>query len=142
MLSVVERVIGNVKSGLRTLASPRGQDVEVVGGRPAAVEHGNQRLPLADVYEDAKEFLVVLDVPGADPADTAVFWDGSTLVVRASAESIGSGVEEQLEYTRTFELQGATDAGNAKTTMKDGVLTVRLPKRKSSPPRRVPIRVG
>jgi HSP20 family protein len=100
-----------------------------------------QATPELDVYESASEFLIELDVPGADPSSVDVQVEGSELHVRArQAPSARYSDVALASFQRHFELPGDVDAQSASATLTDGVLQIRI--QKSQALRRVKIPVN
>ncbi|HEY4210321.1 MAG TPA: Hsp20/alpha crystallin family protein [Steroidobacteraceae bacterium] len=92
--------------------------------------------PLVDIYEDADGITLHADVPGVSKERLNVHVDGNTLALEGKTEDTGSA---PTLYRRTFALSRelATDAIEAK--VKDGVLTVRIPKKAEDRPRKIAI---
>lgn len=90
-------------------------------GRPRIVE---EREPLIDVFESDDEVTVVAEIPGVDKdkIDVKVSEDGRSLYINAS--------NEKRKYHKEIELPAKVDPSSAKATYKNGVLEVRLKKKK------------
>lgn len=104
-------------------------------------------VPSADVYEDADGISVVLDMPGVSKDRLHVKADGNGLVVEGDAEiSMPEGMEavyadiRATHYRRSFGLTSELDADRIEAGLKDGVLTLRIPKRAESKPRHIEIK--
>jgi HSP20 family protein len=103
--------------------------------------------PLIDVYETPEMTVVVAEVPGVDPANVELSITGNLLVVRG-----GKDAPEQLEphlqarerrfgsFLRQVMVSNDVDSDAVQAEAKNGVLTIRLPKRGSAKPRNIPIR--
>ena len=106
-------------------------------------------LPAVDVYEDDAGITLLADMPGV-PRDQL------ELKVEGDALSIEGGVRaptpEGLEpvyaevrvprYRRTFTLSRELDSARIDASLKDGVLTLRIPKQAFAQPRRIEVQVG
>ena len=104
-------------------------------------------IPAADVYEDEREYLLVLDLPGINREGLDVSLDDGRLVIRgerAAAENLRARRAErpQGRFVRTFSLPDAVDRGAITADYKDGVLLLHLPKRSEQHGRRVRIDIG
>lgn len=103
--------------------------------------------PSVDVYEDAEGFVLLADLPGADPEKIDVRLEGETLSVyaRVPLRQAAATAYHLREYgvgdwARTFRVGEAVDATRIEAEYVDGVLKVRLPKSEAAKPRRIPVR--
>ncbi|HEX8721740.1 MAG TPA: Hsp20/alpha crystallin family protein [Pyrinomonadaceae bacterium] len=104
-------------------------------------------IPAADVYEDEREYLVALDLPGINREGLDVSLDDGRLVIRgerAAAEGLHARRAErpQGRFVRTFSLPDAVDRGRITADYKDGVLLLHLPKRGEQHGRRLKIDIS
>lgn len=143
-------VVTNVRDKLRRgLGRGDGHEIQVArdSAHPEQLGDAPVDTPVADVYENDKELLIQADVPGGGPDGATVAWDegrGLTLLVKSQA--LPSGVLWASEYEphdwyRTFELPSYVDGSKASSTIKDGVLTIRIPKR-SAASKLIPVKTG
>lgn len=103
--------------------------------------------PLVDVYETPDETLVVAEIPGVDPSRVELSLTGNLLVLRGVKEA-GELPESQLQarerrfgvFHRQIMVSNEVDFDAAQADARNGVLTIRLPRRKSAKPRNIPIR--
>jgi HSP20 family protein len=91
-------------------------------------------VPAADVYEDEREYLVVLDLPGIEREGLDVSLDDGRLAIRGERrgrEGLNARRTErpQGRFVRTFSLPDAVDRAAISADYKDGVLLLHLPKR-------------
>ncbi|MDT7689125.1 MAG: hypothetical protein QOE46_1884 [Acidobacteriota bacterium] len=103
-------------------------------------------IPAADVYEDGREYLLALDLPGIKHDGLDVSLDDGRLRIsgeRAAAEGLHVRRAErpQGRFVRSFSLPEAVDRGSITADYKDGVLLLHLPKRgeQQQPGRRLKI---
>lgn len=115
--------------------------------QPQAREPEYVLVPPADIFEDADGISVVLDMPGVSKDRLHVKADGNGLVVEGDAEiAMPEGMEavyadiRATHYRRSFGLTSELDADRIEAALKDGVLTLRIPKRAESRPRRIEIK--
>jgi HSP20 family molecular chaperone IbpA len=106
-------------------------------------------LPPVDIVEDAGGITLTADLPGVDASELSIGVEGKTLTVKAplrlgEANSLVSVYAEVRanRYQRSFELSGELDTAAIDASMKDGVLTLRLPKLERARPRRIDVRTG
>jgi HSP20 family molecular chaperone IbpA len=103
--------------------------------------------PPIDVYENHRELVIYADVPGASREGTRVAWDGNrglTFAVKREAlpaSTPWTSEYEPGEWYRSLQLPEYTDGSRAMPSIKDGVLTIRIPKRATAS-KRIPVRTG
>jgi HSP20 family protein len=105
-------------------------------------------VPPVDIVEDAAGITLLADLPGVDRKDLSIGVDGRTLTIEAP---LGLGEANALvslhaevranRYRRSFELSGELDTNAIDAGLKDGVLTLRIPKLERAKPRRIEVRV-
>jgi HSP20 family protein len=123
---------------------PEGQG----GPRPAPTDlEPTGWTPSLDVYETPEETLVIVEVPGVDPARIELSVTGNLLTLRGLKE-IGNLPEPLLQtrerrfgtFLRQVALSTEVDFEAAQADAKNGVLTIRLPKRRTAKSRTIPIK--
>jgi len=93
-------------------------------------------MPLADIVEHEKEYLVKIDLPDVKKEDVKVFFDDGVLMIKGERklekEVKGETVHRTERYfggfERSFVLPEDVDTKLIRAESKDGVLTVTLPK--------------
>jgi HSP20 family protein len=102
-------------------------------------------IPLADVYQTETEYLVAVDLPGIDRAALDISLDDDKLVIRGErppeSEAQHRVERPQGRFLRKFSVPPTVNQEAIAAEYKDGVLRVRLPKRKEQKARRVEIKV-
>lgn len=106
-------------------------------------------IPPVDVTEDESGITLVADLPGASRETLALDVDGDTLTIEAPV-SLGTGEGLQAvyaevrsgRYRRSFTLSRELDSGNIAATLRDGVLTLRIPKSEQARPRRIQVQAS
>ena len=106
-------------------------------------------VPLVDVSEDASGITLTADLPGASRETLSLNVDGDTLTIEAPI-SLDAPAELQAvyaevrsgRYRRSFTLSRELDSQRIDATLKDGVLTLRLPKLEQARPRRIEVQAG
>ena len=119
--------------------------------RSRGEEEGEQAIeradwfPPADVYEAEKEYTIALDLPGIERNAFDISLDNDSLVIRGERviESEGQRRSERPHgrFIRKFGVPANVDQKAIAAEYKDGVLRVRLPKRKEQKARKVEIKV-
>lgn len=108
--------------------------------------NGGSRLPV-DVHVDDDSYVITAAVPGLKPdeLEIKILDNVVTLIGNAQDGQEGDGrylVREIVasRFERSFELPEAVDAAKAEANMKDGLVTVRLPKAEESRPKVIEIK--
>lgn len=106
--------------------------------------------PASDIYETATEFIIAIDLPGIERAALEVSVDENRLTVRGERTpeelgtrraSGGQGRPFGRFLSRFGPLPPTVDQKNIAADYKDGVLSLRLPKRAEQKAARVKIAV-
>lgn len=106
-------------------------------------------VPLVDVSEDDAGITLVADVPGASRESLSLDVDGDTLTIEAPI-ALDAPAELQAvyaevrsgRYRRSFTLSRELDSQRIEATLKDGVLTLRVPKLEKARPRRIEVKTA
>ena len=127
---------------------------EVATRNPAEVERREREFdvvlrPPADVFEDAEGITLQLDMPGVSRDRLDIQADKTNLVIEGSAqidmpqgmEALYAEVRSTL-FRRIFTLSSELEAEKIDATLKDGVLTVRVPRRAELRPRKIDVRTS
>ncbi len=105
--------------------------------------------PAVDIFEDAGGITLLADMPGVSKDRLDVKLDGDTLSVEGRVELGGLADMRALwaevnvpRFRRTFNLSRELDASRIEANLKDGVLTLRIPKQAHAQPRRIEVRAS
>jgi HSP20 family protein len=117
--------------------------IEVVEQRdhqPLAARSGaRQATPAVDIYELDNQLTLVADVPGACRESAEVSWDGEEkLALLAHSQHRFDGAF--VDYNRAFTLAPAYDGTAASASIRDGVLTIRVPRKQAFVAKHIPVR--
>jgi HSP20 family molecular chaperone IbpA len=101
--------------------------------------------PPVDIFEDERGLMVVADLPGVDSTGADIHIENGILTIQARAEHLVRSRPVQREYEligfyRQFQLPEEIDSARISAEMKNGVLTVLLPRMERSQPRRIEVR--
>lgn len=132
----------------RTSTSPETEGRAASQG--SAARNQSQALaPPADVFEDKDGITILLDMPGVTRDRLTVRADRNGLEVEGDASiEMPEGMEaayaeiRSLQYRRTFVLTSEFNTDAVEASMKDGVLTIRVPKRAELKPRQIEIQTA
>lgn len=95
-------------------------------------------VPATDIYEGEKDYLLMLDVPGIEGSSVEVEIDKD--ILKVSARRTASGEEQR--YARDFRVPSGVNTQAVTAAVKDGVLSVVLPKHEHVLPKRIPVNVN
>ena len=105
--------------------------------------------PPADIFENDDGIGIVLDMPGVTKDRLTVKSDRSELVIEGEASiempaAMQSAYAEvrSARYRRTFVLTNELDSDLVEASMKDGVLSIRIPRRAELKPRQIEIQTA
>jgi HSP20 family protein len=103
--------------------------------------------PATNVFETKDAFVVKADVPGLAEGDVSVSMEDDALLIRGERKTEApQGYQVHLRerapvaFTRKLPLPARVDADAVTATLKDGVLTVTLPKAKEALPRQIAVK--
>ena len=103
-------------------------------------------LPTTDIYETEQALTVVMEMPGVDKENIEINVEDGVLTVEGRIES-SKYQDLQPVYTeynignfrRSFSLSNSVDQDKIRADMKDGVLTLTLPKAEQAKPRKIAV---
>lgn len=105
--------------------------------------------PAVDIYEDGSGIRLKADLPGVSRDRLDLRVDGNNLSIEGRAEiSMPEGMEalhadlSSTLFRRSFTLSNELETEKINAEMKDGVLTLYLPKRAEFQPRKIAISAG
>jgi HSP20 family molecular chaperone IbpA len=114
--------------------------------RPERTRNGVTYTPRCDILETADEMVLYADLPGVHSDDVDVRLENGQLEIFAKC-SASHGRENYLAYEygvgnyyRTFTITEAIDAKKIAAELKQGVLTVHLPKSEAVKPKRIAVK--
>ena len=117
----------------------------------AGAESEQQRavLPAVDVFEDASGITLLADMPGVPKDQLELKIEGDALLIEGGVQALApEGLEAVYaevrvpRYRRSFTLSRELDTASIEASLKDGVLTLRIPKQAHAQPRRVAVNAG
>ncbi|MES9837295.1 MAG: Hsp20/alpha crystallin family protein [Candidatus Thiodiazotropha sp.] len=103
--------------------------------------------PAVDIFEDESGITLKADLPGVTREGLDVQVDKETLSIDGKAEiempeamqAVYADVRA-TRYQRSFSLSSELEGDKAEASLKDGVLSLRIPKREQYQPRKIEIR--
>ncbi|MFC3101695.1 Hsp20/alpha crystallin family protein [Altererythrobacter lauratis] len=105
--------------------------------------------PLADILETADGFTLMLELPGVAAEDVEVSLDKRQLTIRARSQVVESDQLEPVhseyvpgDYERAFLLSDDLDGEHIEAELKNGVLTVHVPRLAEARPRSITVKAA
>ena len=107
---------------------------------------GRFYVPNADIYENAEELVVVLEIPGIEKQDVNINVENDQLSIEAKV-NLEKYTDYKPVYTeyrvghfaRAFRLSNKVDSAAIDAKVDNGVLTLHLPKVPEAKPRKIKI---
>jgi HSP20 family molecular chaperone IbpA len=105
--------------------------------------------PAVDIFEDANGITVQAEMPGVSKEWLNVQADRNELVIEGRAAiDMPQGMQalyadvRSTRYRRSFALSGELETDRIEASLKDGLLTLRIPKRAELRPRKIEVRAA
>ena len=105
-------------------------------------------LPMVDLYQTEEEIVVKVTLPGLDPKDLDIQVTGDILTIRGEVkqEETKEGAKYHIRehryqsFSRSLTLPSMVIADKANAEMKNGILTLTLPKAEESKPKVISVK--
>ena len=116
--------------------------------QPVRSETGEVHLrPRVNVFESDADFVIEAELPGVTKDELKVEAENGTLTISATRKSETKEEHQALRveryessrFVRSFSLGDNVDADNIRGSLKDGVLTLTVPKVAKALPRQIPV---
>jgi HSP20 family protein len=127
-------------------------------GRPLRRTNGHGReditladwMPLADITEDEKEYLIKAELPELKREDVKVTVENGVLIISGERKFEKEEKKRKFHrvergygtFMRSFTLPDDADASKVKAEFKNGLLTVHLPKSERAKPKQIEVNVA
>ena len=105
--------------------------------------------PLTDIVETKDGIGLMIELPGVSPGDVDVSLEKRVLTIRARSSTVAPDklrpvhVEyEPGDYERAFTLSGDYDPNRIEAEMKNGVLTLTLPRAAALEAQKIKVKAG
>jgi HSP20 family molecular chaperone IbpA len=103
-------------------------------------------LPYTDIYETEDALTVVVEMPGVEKDAIDINVEDGVLTIEGRIDLTNYAEMQPVyteynvgHYSRRFSLSSKIDQGGISAEMKDGVLTLTLPKAEEAKPRKIEI---
>ncbi len=113
--------------------------------REAARRNYQYLSPAVDIFETEEGLMLVADMPGVDDKSLEISIEQEVLTIRGEVPA-GSGDFRHKEfalagYWRQFVLSDIFDAEKTDGSIRNGVVTLKIPKAETSRPKRIEVSV-
>jgi HSP20 family protein len=107
-------------------------------------------MPVVDIYNTPQhEVVIKAELPDVKREDISVTFENNVLTLKGERKRGESATREHFQrversfgsFTRSFTLPTSVDASKIAASYKDGVLTVRLPRREESKPKQISVNI-
>jgi HSP20 family molecular chaperone IbpA len=105
--------------------------------------------PAVDILEDANNLYIYADMPGADDKGVNITLENDVLTIEAQVGEVTFDKHSTTyteygigDYHRAFTLNEAFERDRIEAKMKNGVLSIVLPKAEAVKTRSIPIKAG
>lgn len=105
-------------------------------------------VPRFDIWEGEDELLLYGDLPGVAPENLDIQFENRELTLHGKVDRRHKNVEFRYaeygsgDFHRTFTIGEAIDAENISAEIRNGVLTLHLPKSEKVKPRRIEVKTN
>lgn len=106
-------------------------------------------MPLVDITEDAKEYVISAELPEVSRDDVKVTMENRLLTIRGERrlEREEGRKHHRMErfygaFARSFAMPDDGDPASVRADFKDGVLRIRIAKSETARPRQVEVKLG
>lgn len=107
-------------------------------------------VPKCNIEEKRKHYLVEVEIPGVDPQDVEIELEGNTMIIKGERKREVETEDEENKvhvfeqsygsFYRSFTLPENANLDDIDAKNKNGILTIKIPKKKESTRRRITIR--
>lgn len=104
--------------------------------------------PRFDIFETDDELVLWGDLPGVTPDGLDIGFEKSELTVQGQVAPRGEGTQPLLteygvgDFYRTFAVGESIDTEKISAQLKNGVLTIHMPKTEAVKPRKISVTAG
>ena len=105
-------------------------------------------VPRVDILENDNEIVLYADMPGVEKDQLDIHFEDRQLTIHGKVElrqtdmNFVDGEYGIGDFVRTFTIGEAIDVQQISAEIKNGVLTLQLPKAESAKPRKIAVKAG
>lgn len=139
-----------VKNSAETTIPVAMADSPVAAVEERTREEDRYLSPAVDIYESEDGLTVVADIPGVSAEDLSIRVENGVLNLQAKGSQATNGQEASYlwreyrltNFWRQFQLPDEVDQEKIKAELKNGVLTLFLPKAESVKPKLIDVKIS
>ncbi len=120
------------------------EDYDRLHGRGRALSGGE--LPLTNFYDTGDHFELQVELPGLSKEDLAIKIQGNYLEISGTRKAevpegyeVHRGERGEISFNRSFTLPSDVEAEKVEAKLRNGLLTMTLPKAEAAKPRRIEV---
>jgi len=103
------------------------------------VRGGRSRSIPLDLYEEADQRVVRMELPGVRKNDMEIELENAVLTIRATRKEKENGEESEIRLNRSVTVGDDVNADKVTAQLENGILTISLPKREQAKPKQITI---
>ncbi|MBN1956916.1 MAG: Hsp20/alpha crystallin family protein [Desulfuromonadales bacterium] len=121
------------------------QQETVPANREEIRSPGRVLVPAVDIFESIESLTLTADMPGVEKSGLEISLEKGILTIKGTVESVGRGrpiLQEfsAANYYRQFKIPDLLDGDKSFAELRNGVLTLIIPKSEAAKPKRIEIR--
>jgi HSP20 family protein len=105
-------------------------------------------VPAVEIYETNQKLVLIAEVPGFEKNDITISLENNQLTF--AGERIVTEQDRQYhrnerrfgKFERSFQLPGSFDGEKVQANLKNGLLTITVPKREEAKPKQIEVKIG
>ena len=109
-------------------------------------QEGYTRTPAVDIYDNANEIVVISDMPGVKKENVDINFEDNILSIIGWQNDVNFKDYENIHdeykkgvFKRSFNILTEIDIEKIKAKVKDGILTISLPKHEKTKPKKITV---
>jgi len=128
------------------------RDLDRVFDKPLGLDlglSGRGVFPAVNVFSDRDGYVIRMEIPGVSPEQINIESHGRTLTLSGKRESAapqgGSFHRRERssgQFSRSLQLPADLDLSRAEASYRQGMLTVRIPKKEEAKPRQITVKAA
>ena len=111
---------------------------EIFQQNTAGMSPLRRHIPI-DVFENAEEHVIRLELPGVEKKDIEMELENAVLSIKAKRSMKREDGESTIELARSVSLSEEVDRDNIEAHLNNGILEIHLPKREQAKARQITI---